>query len=59
MFAACLTTPPVPEIEPAKVWASERLKTSVPLVTTLPAIEPAVPPAPTASVPPEMMVLPV
>ena len=53
-----LITPP-PEIWPAKVWTSERLKVSAPLSTTLPRIAPEVPPLPSCSVPAEIVVPPV
>ncbi|GJD43422.1 hypothetical protein AFCDBAGC_1274 [Methylobacterium cerastii] len=54
-----LVTLPVPETVPAKVIASERVNASVPLSTTLPTIEPVVPPAPICSVPAEIVVPPV
>ena len=49
---------PVPETVPAKVTRSERLKASVPLLATLPAMLPVVPPAPICSVPAAMVVPP-
>jgi hypothetical protein len=45
----CRTEPP-PEIEPAKVESSERLKASVPLLATSPTIEPELPPLPSCRV---------
>jgi len=44
---------------PPKVSVSLRLKASVPSLLTLPAIEPEVPPEPTCSVPPVIVVPPV
>ncbi len=52
-------TAPLPEIVPAKVVASERLKTSVPALATSPTREPVVPPLPSWRVPPLMVVPPV
>jgi hypothetical protein len=46
-----LVTAPVPEIAPAKLTESLRLKTSVALFVTSPTIAPTVPPAPTLRVP--------
>jgi hypothetical protein len=56
--APICVTRPVPEMTPAKLRALERLKTSVPLSTTSPVIEPVVPPLPSCRVPPEMVVPP-
>ena len=53
----CLTAP-APEIAPLKVAVSERLKASVPLFVTPPAMLPEVPPLPSCSVPPEIVVPP-
>ena len=50
---------PVPEMTPAKVRASARLKISVPLLVTLPVIEPVVPPLPICRVPALIVVPPV
>ena len=53
-----LVTAPLPEIAPAKVTASLRLKVSVESLVTLPTISPEVPPAPTLNAPPLMVVPP-
>ena len=53
-----LATAPVPEITPAKVIASLRLKVSVALFVTLPTISPDVEPAPTLNVPALIVVPP-
>src|SRR5207248_2692769 len=52
-------TAPVWKMSPAKVTTSDRLKASVPLSTTLPVIDPVVPPAPSCKVPAEITVPPV
>nr|WP_188590166.1 hypothetical protein [Achromobacter denitrificans] len=52
-------TVPLPEITPAKLTASDRLNTSVPLLATFPTMTPEVPPLPSCSVPPAMVVPPV
>jgi hypothetical protein len=49
---------PEPLISPAKVMLSERLKARTPLSTTLPVIEPVVPPLPICRVPALMVVPP-
>ena len=50
---------PVPEITPPYPSASDRLKISAALLVTLPLPSvPAVPPAPTSSVPAEIVVVP-
>ena len=52
-------TVPVPEMAPATVSASDRLKVRMLLSTTAPVPRvPVVPPAPTWSVPAEMVVVP-
>ena len=51
-------TAPVPEIAPANETESLRLKVSVALLVTSPAMTPAVEPAPTLSVPAEIVVPP-
>ncbi len=49
---------PWPDTSPVKVRSSDRLKTSAASTLTLPARLPDVPPSPTCSVPPEMLVPP-
>jgi hypothetical protein len=55
---AWVTIPAVPEMTPAKVMLSERLKVSVPVLATLPVIEPVVPPLPICRIPALMVVPP-
>jgi len=50
---------PVPEMSPRKVKTSERLTAKMPLLATLPTIEPLVPPSPSCKVPAEIVVPPV
>jgi hypothetical protein len=50
--------PPVPDITPPKVNRSERLTAKVALLTTLPRIDPLVPPLPSCKVPALMVVGP-
>ena len=52
-------TVPLPLMAPAKVEASDRLKASAPLSTTLPTMLPLEPPAPNCRVPALMNVPPV
>ena len=52
-------TPPVPEIVPAKVTVSERLKARSPLSRTSPTMLPTAPPSPSCSVPAVIVVPPV
>src|SRR4051812_13197033 len=62
MDAPFFTTDPLPERTPEYVTASDRLNSSVPLLTvtllvaTLPVMLPVVPPLPIWSVPPVMVV---
>ena len=49
--APACTRLPVPESNPPKEMASERLNASVPLATTSETTEPEVPPAPTCTTP--------
>ena len=59
MPAPAWVTAPVPEISLETVKASDRLNCSVALLTTAPVPSvPAVPPAPTLSVPAEIVVVP-
>ena len=58
-LAPALVSVPVPLMAWAKVSASERSKISAPLLTTGPPRTPAVPPAPTCTVPALMVVVPV
>jgi hypothetical protein len=53
----CANAPP-PEMTPPKEYVSERLMAKMPLSTTLPVSEPVVPPLPSCSVPPVMVVPP-
>ena len=57
-FDPDFVTAPEPEIAPAKVTESLRLNVNVPLLTTSPAITPAVDPAPTVMPPAEIVVPP-
>ena len=50
---------PDPEMTPPKVNVSERLMAKMPLLVTLPAIEPLAPPLPSCRVPPLIVVPPV
>jgi hypothetical protein len=50
---------PVPETSPPKVKTSDRLTAKMPLLATLPTIEPLVPPSPSCKVPAEIVVPPV
>lgn len=59
VFEPDLVTAPVPEIAPAKLTESLRLKTSVALFVTSPTMAPAVDPPPTLNVPAEIVVPPV
>ena len=49
---------PVPETAPLRLKASDRLKTSAPLLVTLPTMAPAVPPTPTCRLPAATVVPP-
>ena len=57
--AARMIWTPAPEIAPAKAEASDLLKARVALSTTLPTIDPLVPPLPICSVPAEIVVAPI
>ena len=51
-------TTPAPAMAPLKVTVSDRLNASVPLFVTPPEMSPEVPPLPSCSVPPVMVVPP-
>jgi len=51
--------PPVPDMTPPKLKVSDRLMAKMPLLITLPAIDPVVPPLPSCNVPALIVVVPV
>jgi hypothetical protein len=50
---------PLPEMPPPTMYVSERLMAKMPLLTTLPTIDPLAPPLPSCRAPPLIVVPPV